>query len=82
MCGCLFCAPYWGPGPQPGLCPDGKRTPDPAVLRLALSPLSRPSRAVPFGSDLTLLFLHRQRAQEVDPWLSAVLQGRALGHGD
>ena len=17
MCGCLFCAPYWGPGPQP-----------------------------------------------------------------
>ena len=22
MCGCLSCAPYWGPGLHPGLCPD------------------------------------------------------------
>ena len=22
MCGCLSCAPYWEPGPQPGMCPN------------------------------------------------------------
>ena len=22
MCGCLSCAPYWGPAHNPGMCPD------------------------------------------------------------
>ena len=22
MCGCFSCGPHWGPGPQPGMCPD------------------------------------------------------------
>ena len=41
MCGCLLCAPNWGPGPQPRhMSQTGNRTGDPLVFRPALNPLS------------------------------------------
>ena len=44
MCGCLLCAPYWGPGLQHRhaiwLALTGNRTSDPSVHRPALNPLS------------------------------------------
>ena len=45
MCGCLSCAPYWGPGLQPRHVPlTGNRTCDPLVRRPVLSPLSHTSQ--------------------------------------
>ena len=41
MCGCLSCAPYWGPGLQPRHVPClGIESVTPLVHRLALNPLS------------------------------------------
>ena len=42
MCGCLSCAPHWGPGLQPMHMPwSGNRTRDPLVRRPVLNPLSQ-----------------------------------------
>ena len=45
MCGCLSLAPNWGPGPNPGMCPDW----EPAILQFAglvLNPLSHSGQGV------------------------------------
>ena len=45
MCGCLSCAPKWGPGLQPRHVPlTGNRTDNPLVCRLALNLLSHTSQ--------------------------------------
>ena len=33
MCGCLSHDPYWGPGPQPGMCPDWESNQRPSGLQ-------------------------------------------------
>ena len=45
MCGCLLCAPYWGPGLQPRQALTGNPNGDFLVRRPALSPLSHTSRS-------------------------------------
>ena len=32
MCGCLSCGAHWGPGPQPGMCPDWESNPGESIL--------------------------------------------------
>ena len=46
MCGCLSCAPYWGPGlhATQACALTGDQTSDPLVLRLVLNPLSHTSQ--------------------------------------
>ena len=44
ICGCFSCAPYWGPGPLPGMYPDWESNWDPLVLRPALNPLRHTSQ--------------------------------------
>ena len=45
LCGCLSCAPYWRPDPQPRQCAlPGNQTGDPLVHRLVLNPLSHTSQ--------------------------------------
>ena len=45
VCGCLSCAPYWGPGPQSRHEPwSGNWTSDPVVHRPVLNPLSHTSQ--------------------------------------
>ena len=46
MCGCLLCAPYWGPGPKPRHVPyTGNRTSDPLFPKPALNHYATPARA-------------------------------------
>ena len=49
MCGCLSCAPYWGPNPQPRHVPPFPPSPwnqtgSPLMSRPALNPLSHTSQ--------------------------------------
>ena len=46
MCGCLLCAPYWGPdlACNPDMGPDWALNRDPLVCRSVLSPLSHTSQ--------------------------------------
>ena len=47
MCGCLLCAPYWGPGPATQTCAlTGNRTSNLLVCRPALNPLSHASQGL------------------------------------
>ena len=47
MCGCLSRTPYWGPGPQPGMCPDWKSNLKPCGCQV-LNPLSHSSQGSPW----------------------------------
>ena len=44
--GCLLHTPSWGPGRNPGMCPDWDGTGDPSIHRPALSPLSHTSQGI------------------------------------
>ena len=44
MCGCLLCAPYWGPGPQPRHVPSLGIEPATLCHRPVLNPLSHTSQ--------------------------------------
>ena len=48
MCGCLSCAPYWGPGlhATQACALTGNQTSDPLVDRLVLNPLSHTSQGL------------------------------------
>ena len=50
MCGCLSCAPSWGPGLQPRHVPTGNRISIPLVCRSALTPLSHTCQGHLFDS--------------------------------
>ena len=46
MCGCLSCAPYWGPGPQlRHVSYTGNQTSNPLICRLAFNHWATPARA-------------------------------------
>ena len=47
MCGCLLCAPYWGPGPTQACALTRNPTGNLLVLRPMLSPLCYTNQGLP-----------------------------------
>ena len=54
MCGCLSCAPYWGPGLQPRHVPDWESNQQPFDLQAGAQPTEQHQP----GPELLLIDIH------------------------
>ena len=64
MCGCLLCAPYWGPGPQPRHVPyTENRTSNTLVHRPKFNPLSHSSKG-----EIGYFFTRKKHKNPLELW--------------